>query len=108
MKSQSIDSLIMESIQSSLSNYCCLQKKLGASVVSTLLHLSRPAFLIWRLPQVVARRAVAAYQNFQCGTTGGPATNLTRILPDHLCVMTDHRLPFLEIRLTTSNEKTLN
>jgi hypothetical protein len=43
---------------------------------------------------------IAFNQTCQSVTIGHSATNLPRILPDHLCVMTDHRLPFLEIRLT--------
>src|SRR5947209_20145429 len=92
MKSQSIDSLIMESIQSSLSNYYYLQKKLGASVVSTRLPLSKPALLIRSLAQIVAPRAVAAHQNIHSVTTRGPAADLGRGAPDHLRVMTGHRI----------------
>ena len=43
---------------------------------------------IWELPNHVARWTVAAHQDIYLSTTGEPATDLGRALPDHRCVMT--------------------
>ena len=43
----------------------------------------------WYLPRSVALRVVAAHQKVRYTTAGEPATDLTGVLPDHRCVMTD-------------------
>jgi hypothetical protein len=58
----------------------------------------KKALLIWCLPHEVARRTVATHKNAgwmtwpptEVITCGGPATDLFRVLPDHLRVMTAH------------------
>ena len=52
------------------------------------LRLERGTLLKWTLPNKIARRVVATYQNFYLRTTGGPATDLARVMPDHRRVMT--------------------
>ena len=43
----------------------------------------------WHLSGSVSLRIVAARQNICFTTVGDPATDLTGVLPDHRCVMTD-------------------
>ena len=107
--------VILEPILYSLSNYYYLQKKLGASIVSTLLYLAEPR--IRQLIYIVARRAVSANQIGAHGryftpritdshspNDGGRTTNLLRILPHHLCVMTDIGFYYV----TSTSESTWN
>ena len=43
----------------------------------------------WYLPRSVALRVVGGHQKVRYTTAGEPATDLTGVLPDHRCVMTD-------------------
>ena len=65
------------------------------SVVRIRLSSFRQSFLlIWCFPDIVPWRAIAAYHEIQVIITGVSATDLHRILPDHLPVMTRHRILF--------------
>ena len=66
---------------------CChLAQMVGLHLLPHL-RLER-TLLKWTLPNKIARRVVATYQNFYLRTTGGPATDLARVMPDHRRVMT--------------------
>ena len=74
-------------------------KKIG-SVVKIQLSLDSFAILKRSLSNIVARWAVSAHEIFCAITAGFCTTDLSRVLPDYLCIMAYHRNTWSKVTLT--------